>query len=101
MPTVEATRALCALAIVCLGAYFGSTIAALQLITPSEMRASNSALMLMVLTLTGLALGTALIGGLADIAFPGNPAGIGRSMALVGIPEIGRASCRERVCQYG
>lgn len=86
MPTVGATLVLWTIAIICLSGYFGSVVAALQLLTPNDLRASNSALLLMVVSLCGLAVGAALIGAVADLVFPGQPAGIGRSLAAVGIP---------------
>ncbi|MDB5714007.1 MAG: transporter [Sphingomonadales bacterium] len=86
MPTLETTLIVWSFAIVTLGAYFGSIIAALQLMTPNNMRGANSALVLMFSTLIGLAVGTSLIGGLADIAFAGRPSGIGYSLACLGIP---------------
>lgn len=85
LSSVEGALALWAVAVAALAAYYGSLASAMQVMTPNEMRATNSALVLLVQTLGGLGLGTALIGGLSDVAFPGNPAGIGRSMALIGM----------------
>jgi len=49
-----------------LNAYFGAAIAALQLVTPNEMRAQVRALMLFVTNLLGLGLGPFLVGALSD-----------------------------------
>lgn len=86
MPNVPATLVLWSLAIICLSAYFGSVVAALQLLTPNNLRASNSAMLLVVVSLSGLAIGTALIGAVADLVFPGQVGGIGRALAVVAVP---------------
>lgn len=86
MSGIPATLILWSFAVICLSAYFGSVVAALQLLTPNNLRASNSAMLLTVTSLCGLAIGTALIGAVADLAFPNQPAGIGRSLAIVAIP---------------
>ncbi|MDB5713982.1 MAG: MFS-type efflux pump [Sphingomonadales bacterium] len=85
MPTVEMALSVWILFIISSSAYFGSNIAALQLMTPNTMRAANSSLLLLILILGGLAFGTAAVGALADHVFPNSSSGIGHSLALVGI----------------
>ncbi len=86
MSTVGATLALWAIALFCMSAYFGIVMAALQTMTPNEMRASTTAILIMVMSLCGMGLGVALIGAVSDIFFADVPAGIGRSLAIVAIP---------------
>lgn len=85
MPTTELALGFWALAIVCLSGYFGSIVAALQVLTPNNRRGANSALMILIQTLGGLAVGTLLVGALADFAFSGMPSGIGISLSCIGI----------------
>jgi MFS family permease len=87
MPNVPTTLILWTLAIVCLSAYFGSIMAALQLMTPNSIRASTSAILLMISSLCGLGLGTALIGAVADLFFADRPYGIGYALAIIAIPS--------------
>ncbi|MDB5713972.1 MAG: hypothetical protein JWO15_1369 [Sphingomonadales bacterium] len=86
MPDIAGTLILWSIAVVCLSAYFGSIIAALQLVTPNSMRASTSAILLMISSLCGLGLGTALIGAVADVFFADRSYGIGYALAIVAIP---------------
>jgi len=65
------------------GSYFGVFAAALQTMTPNRLRATNSSVFVLFNNLAGLALGTALIGGLADLLFRGNRHGIGYALAIV------------------
>ncbi len=85
MPTLSSTLAVWAIALICLSAYFGSIVAALQILTPNERRGANSALMILLQTIGGLGVGTSLVGGLADLAFAGQPRGVGYSVACIGI----------------
>src|SRR3546814_17900351 len=62
--------------------------AALQTVTPNRMRGVAAAMYMFVVSLVGVALPPTLIALLTDHVF--------RDHAK----EIGRASCRERVCQY-
>jgi hypothetical protein len=82
-PTRELTIGLWFFAIVFANAYYGVTVATLQTLTPNNLRATNSALLTLVVSLGGLAIGSALIGGIADLLFPGEPRGIGKALALV------------------
>jgi len=52
-----------------LNSYFGVCIAALQLITPNQMRAQISALLLFMTNLFGLALGPSVVAALTDFVF--------------------------------
>lgn len=52
-----------------LNAHFGVSIAAIQLITPNQMRAVMSALFLFITTLVGLGCGTSLVAFLTDFVF--------------------------------
>lgn len=85
MPTLPLSAAVWFLSVIAQNAYYGNVLAALQMITPNRLRATNSAFLTLCVTMGGLALGTALIGGIADLAFPGNPRGIGNAMAIVGM----------------
>lgn len=84
MPSIQLALAFWALAITCLSGYFGSIVAALQVLTPNERRASNSALMILVQTLGGLGAGTLLVGAIADAFFANRPEGIGYALSIVG-----------------
>jgi MFS family permease len=61
---------------------FGAAAAALQLITPNEMRGQISAIYLFVINLVGIGLGPFLVGYLTDNAFH-DEAAVGRSLAIV------------------
>lgn len=82
-PTLEMTIAMWVLAVVFSNAYYGIVVATLQTLTPNNLRATNSAMLTLVVSLGGLALGSALIGGVADSLFLGDPRGIGKAMAIV------------------
>src|SRR3546814_13274777 len=98
----------------------GIIAAHLQLATPPALRGRVSALMILGSNVLGLTLGPTIVSLLTDEVF-GDPGQLGTSIALVflvfgplgatlfffGMPgaraaigQIGRASCRERVCQY-
>ncbi len=85
MPTFELTAALWFIAVVLQNGYYGNTLAALQMITPNQLRATNAALLTLVVSLCGLGFGAAAIGGLSDTLFAGDARGIGKAMALVGV----------------
>jgi len=61
---------------------FGAAAAALQLITPNEMRGQVSAIYLFVINLIGIGVGPFLVGVATDTVFL-NPAAVGYSIALV------------------
>lgn len=63
--------------------YFGVLAAAIQLLTPGHVRAVNASIFILTVNVMGMGVGTALIGGLSDLAFAGDPAGIGRSITIV------------------
>ena len=62
---------------------FGAAVAALQLITPNEMRGQISAVYLFIINLIGIGLGPLLTGWITDVLFA-NEAAVGFSIALVG-----------------
>ncbi|WP_404478627.1 MFS transporter [Novosphingobium sp. BL-52-GroH] len=84
MPSWQAAVVMWFVAMFGFSGHFGSNVAAMQMMTPNELRGSNSALLLMLLTIGGLAGGTALVGGVGDLFFAGNPGGIGRALSIVG-----------------
>jgi len=96
MPTIEMALIVWFLFVVSSSAYFGSTMAAVQLMTPNTMRAANSALLLMILIMGGLAFGTAAVGAIADNLFPDSPGGIGHALAIVGMVAAGTSICLAR-----
>lgn len=65
-------------------AFYGSSIAALQLATPNAMRATNSALHLLVNNLIGLSLGAAAVPLINAILFGGSP-NVGPAIALIAL----------------
>jgi MFS family permease len=65
-----------------LNAYFGLSIAAIQLVTPNRMRAQISAVMLFMTNLFGLALGPSAVAALTDFLFR-NDLALGWSLALL------------------
>src|SRR3546814_20939286 len=91
--------------------------AVLSLVTPKALRGTGVAFYSATVGLLGLSLGPLLMGAISDHVFH-SEAAIGYGMAtVIGIAlplaaillltgrkhmrkEIGRASCRERVCQY-
>jgi MFS family permease len=82
-PTLELTICMWTLAVLFSNAYYGVAVATLQTLTPNNLRATNSAMLTLVVSMGGLALGAALIGGVSDNLFPGDPRGIGKAMAIV------------------
>jgi MFS family permease len=69
MPNAGLALALAAPTVFLLNAFFGASIAALQLVTPNQMRAVNSALFLFTNNLVGLTLGSSLVAYLTDFVF--------------------------------
>ncbi len=70
-------------AVFLLNAFFGVSLAALQLITPNRMRAQLSAFLLLLNNLLGLGFGTSLVAVLSQFVFR-RDASLGLAMALVG-----------------
>ncbi|MFC4593141.1 spinster family MFS transporter [Sphingobium tyrosinilyticum] len=64
--------------------YFGCSLAAIQLATPPNMRATGAALFLLANSLVGLSLGTAIV-PLIDSALFGGHGQIGSALATVGL----------------
>lgn len=82
-PTLEITIAMWFLATVFVTGYYGVTVATLQTLTPNNLRATNSAVLTLVVSMGGLAVGAALIGAAADNLFANDPRGIGKAVSLV------------------
>jgi len=83
MPTAQACLWLIAPLVFLLNAYFGVSIAAFQSVTPNDLRAQVSAVMLFVTNLAGLALGPALVAGLTDFVFA-DQAALRYSLVILG-----------------
>ncbi|NRB40816.1 MAG: MFS transporter [Pseudomonadales bacterium] len=58
--------------IFCLNAYFGVSIAAIQIVTPNQMRAQASAVLLFFTNVFGLAVGPVIVGRLSSVVFSGD-----------------------------
>lgn len=84
MPTMQWAMLLAAPCIFLLNAYFGVAIASLQLITPNQMRAQVSAVLLFMGNVAGLAVGPAIIGFFSDVLFSG-VASLGHALTLCGL----------------
>ena len=69
MPSLALAQLLAVPCVFLLNAYFGVSIAALQLITPNQMRAQVSAVLLFMGNVFGLVVGPMIIGFLSDHAF--------------------------------
>ena len=82
-PTFEMTILLWFFATIFVTGYYGVAVATLQTLTPPNLRATNSAILTLVVSMGGLAIGSALIGAASDNLFPGDPRGIGKAIALV------------------
>jgi MFS family permease len=83
LPTVTATAADLAFALY-FGAFaFGAAPSALALMTPNRMRATTSAIYLLLVNLVGLTCGPTLVGVLTDYVFH-DPKAVGASISIVG-----------------
>jgi len=69
MDTFSASLLLVTPAMFLLNSYFSLSVTALQLVTPNQMRAVNSSLLLLTSNIIGLGLGTPLVGYLTDHVF--------------------------------
>ncbi|TNF32906.1 MAG: MFS transporter [Gammaproteobacteria bacterium] len=83
MPNAVASLCLFAPLVFLLSAYFGVSIAAFQSVTPNDMRAQVSAVLLFVTNLAGLALGPAMVAALTDFVFA-EQAALRYSLAILG-----------------
>ena len=83
MPSLNQAYLMAAPCIFFLNAYFGVSIASLQLVTPNQMRAQVSALLLFMGNVFGLALGPAIIGLLSDTVFAGSSHSLGYALMAV------------------
>lgn len=84
MPTMQWAMLLAVPCIFLLNAYFGVAIASLQVITPNQMRAQVSAVLLFMGNVAGLAIGPAIIGFFSDYLFSGS-ASLGYALTLCGV----------------
>ena len=82
MPSLKMAYILAAPCIFCLNAYFGVSIAALQLVTPNQMRAQVSSLLLFSTNVFGLLIGPILVGTLSSDVFSGDQS-LGNALAVV------------------
>lgn len=80
----SATIALLCVLVFLANAFYGSSIAALQLATPNAMRATNSALYLLLNNLIGLSLGAAAVPLINAFLFAGST-NVGPAMALIAL----------------
>lgn len=85
MPTLETAAGLWFVSLIFQNAYYGNVLATLQTITPNRLRATNSAMLTLVVSMGGLGFGSALIGAISDGFFAGTAEGIGISMTIVGL----------------
>jgi MFS family permease len=85
MTTAFATLAIWCVGVTAQSAYAGSIFAALHNISPNQTRAFNTAAIILIANLFGLAVGSATIGAIAPAVFGSGPMAIGRSLAMVGI----------------
>lgn len=85
LPTLESVAVLWFISLVFQSSYYGNVMTALQILTPNRLRATNVAILTIVINMAGAGLGTAIIAALADRVFPGDPRGIGQALTIVGI----------------
>lgn len=83
-PNVTLALVICAPTMFFLGSHYGIAMAAIQLITPNQMRATISAIFLFTTTLIGLGVGASLVAFFTDYVF-GNDLAVGSSLVLVGL----------------
>jgi MFS family permease len=83
MPNAELTLLCAAPLVLCINAHAGITTAALQLVSPNQMRATVVALMYFVSNLVGLGIGPSLVAGITDFGF-GHDGALPYSLAIVG-----------------
>ena len=84
MPSAEASLLMFA-PIMALSAFcFGPAVIALQLATPTELRARGSAVFLLVINLAGIGLGGTVVAAISDHVLGGDGARLGEALALAG-----------------
>lgn len=83
MPTYEGAMAVLAVSAFFLAFPYGNAIAALQIITPNEMRGMVSAVYLLVINIIGMGIGASLVAAFTDFVFQ-DTAKLGWSLAVVG-----------------
>lgn len=96
MPDVVLALLVAAPTVFLLNAFFGSSVTALQLVTPNQMRAVISAAFLLCTTLTGMGIGTSLVAFLTDFIF-GNDLSLRYSLASVAV-IVGPAAAAIGAC---
>lgn len=75
-----------AIAVVGHCSYYGTITGAIQARLPNQYRALSAAVLLIIMTVSGMAIGTGVIGALSDSLFSDDPRAIGYSLALAGAP---------------
>ena len=84
MDNLNVAYIMVALCTICFNGYFGVAIAALQTITPNQLRAQVSALLLFTANVAGLMIGPVIVGFLSDQVFTGKQS-LGYALATVGM----------------
>lgn len=82
MPNYNSSLVMMGIAILAISGHFGVGIAAIQLITPNQLRAQTSAILLLCTNLIGLGLGPTLVAACTDFIF-GYDGAVRYSLALV------------------
>ncbi|CAA0091494.1 putative L-galactonate transporter [BD1-7 clade bacterium] len=82
MPTLTSAFIMAAPCTFFLNAFFGVSIAAVQVVTPNQLRAQASAVLLLMANIAGLAIGPAIVGLLSDDVFSGVHS-LGNALSLV------------------
>ena len=84
MPSLYLAYFLAAPCVFFLNAYFGVAIAAIQMITPNQMRAQISSILLFATNISGLLIGPVLVGSLSSDVFAGEYS-LGYALATVAV----------------
>jgi MFS family permease len=79
LPTATGMLTLWVVMQLCLGAYFGVGMTALQVMTPNQMRGLNTAIFMLSVNLVGLGVGVAVVGALIDFVY-GDASAVGLSL---------------------
>lgn len=82
VPTLQMAYWVSAPCIFCLNAYFGLSIAAIQVVTPNQMRAQVSSVFLFFTNISGLLVGPVIVGYLSSDWFSGKQA-LGHALSCV------------------
>lgn len=84
MPSLFLAYIIAAPCIFFLNAYFGVSIAAIQIVTPNHMRAQSSAILLFFTNICGLAIGPVIVGRLSSTVFDG-AGSLGNALSAVAL----------------